>query len=304
MLLALLAFGCTDDTSTTDTDPTASTADTGPVLVTDLFPQTMVSPVDILLVIDPRWSAIAPSLLEAAFEPTWDLLLVADPSWQIGVLDATEIGSKTGLITKIWGTWPPPRGAFDLGAPGSAEPRFREITYTALELRREAQNNEDFLRSGASLYVVYMGAAADGSTADPINQEGFDEWLGALVPSSERHLAAITDSAHVDYWQERVIDASVFEVGGLNRAIKNAVLEATGLETSFQLSEDPEEPPQTVEVIYREHATIYELEEDYTFDAGSRTISFIRDVPRPSSTVRVIYAPEGSGAAPTATDAE
>jgi hypothetical protein len=285
MLVAAWLVGCNGDKDTTPTDHSATTEDTGPTEVVDLFTQSMITPVDILWVLD--GDAGLSGDLTDAIEPMWETLLLADPSWQMGVLDANATGARYALISKIWSTWPPPNNAFAIGAP-TASARFDETVYSALELREASPSNKDFLRSGASLYTIYVAGSEDASNEETISRRDFLAWYEGLREDS--HIAVITDRDGRRYWEDRTVRASMFEVGNNEKVqIREALLEAIGLETSFTLTSSPLAPPESVEVIYRDHADVYELETDYAFDPASNTLSFKKVIPPPDSIVRVIY---------------
>lgn len=288
-----LLLGCSGDdtTPTTDSSTTpAHTGDSGPALVTDLFPQDMVTPVDILWVLDGDFDLTGE--LAEAIDPMWEVLLLADPSWQMGVLDARAGGSRYALITRVWSTWPPPANAWSLPSSSQAA-RFDETVYSALELRGTEQLNKDFLRSGAALYTIYVTEAEDASNTETISRRNFLEWYAGL--SVNARIGVITTGDGRSYWRDRTVgEASMFEVGSEKAAVRGALLEATGLETSFVLSEEPLSAPESVEVIYRDHATEYALDEDYTYDGSTRTLSFKRVIPPPDSIVRVVYEPASS----------
>ncbi len=268
-------------------DGTPTTTDSGPDLVHETFTQTQISPVDILWVLDGQSGAT--QALDTAMEPMWEQLLLTDPSWQMGVLDAGLTTNRYALIEATWFTWPPPNGAFGVTG-GGGSPRFDETVYSALELRGESVNNKDFLRAGASLYTIYVTDREDTSDTSVISAREFLDWYGGL--SSNARIAVITSGSARNYWEDEVVGASLFESGSdaaIEKAVRGAVLEAIGLETSFQLQGEPSEPPATVEVVYRAHADVYELDKEYTYDVRSRTISFKRVIPPPNSVVRVTY---------------
>lgn len=293
MLVAAWWLGCSGDKDTTVPDHTGTTEDTGPEQVTELFPQDMISPVDILWVLDGTWDFT--DGLSDAIDPMWEVLLLADPSWQMGVLDATASGSRYALLTKQWSTWPPPNNAFSV-SNGTLAPRFDETLYSALELRGTNVANKDFLRSGASLYTIYVtDADEDASATDTITRRDFLSWYEGL--REDARIAVITDAGNQRYWKDRTVGASTFVAGNNEKVVvRDAILEAVGLQTKFVLEHEPMEPPTTVEVIYRDHATEYELDTDYAYDPVSREIAFKKVIPPPDSVVRVrfLVAPETS----------
>jgi hypothetical protein len=297
MVIATWLLGCNGDDTTTPPEHSTPIEDTGPELVTDLFAQDMITPVDILWVLDRDFDLVGN--LPDAIDPMWEVLLLADPSWQMGVLDASAGGNRYALLTKVWGSWPPPNGAFTVGTPAEAA-RFDETVYSALALRSNAPENKEFRRSGASLYTVYVTEAEDASDREVVSVRDFADWYASL--SSTARIGVITSSDGRNYWRDRTVGASIFEVGSEKAAVRGAILEAIGLEVTFELTNTPSEPPREVEVIYRDHATIYELDQDYTWSAPDNTISFKRVIPPPDSTVRVIYALDGATPAPTTAD--
>jgi hypothetical protein len=296
MLVATWLVGCNGDKETTPDHSTPPVVDTGPTAVTDLFDQTMVSPVDILWVLDGDFDAVDD--IEAEIEPVWETLLLTDPSWQMGVLDGTLDGAKFGLLEAKWDTWPPPSGAFTVPA-GSREPHFEEAVYAALQLRASAPQNKDFQRSGASIYTIYVTNSEDESDRELITSRDFADWYAGI--SSDARIAVITSGPSRNYWRDRTVGASLFELGAIRVAIRAAILEATGLEVTFALSQKPLDPPKSVEVIYRDHATEYFLDdgrppEDYTYNPVDNSITFRRVVPPPSSIIRIRYEVENEDA--------
>jgi hypothetical protein len=166
--------------------------------------------------------------------------------------------------------------------------------YSALELRGGEPQNDDFLRSGAALYTIYVTEAEDASNNDTISRRDFVDWYAGLSVSAR--IGVITSGEGRSYWRDRTVGgASMFELGSEKAAVRGALLEATGLETRFVLSEEPLSVPESVEVIYRDHATEYALEEDFTYDAATRSLTFKRVIPPPDSIVRVVYEPASSG---------
>src|SRR5688500_20290881 len=82
--------GCgSNDKDKDDAVDTDEPVDTAEPLVEDVFVQDLLSPIDILWVVDPGWEKGMDDLEEEALEGAWETLLLADPSWRIGVIDAT-----------------------------------------------------------------------------------------------------------------------------------------------------------------------------------------------------------------------
>lgn len=271
-----------------DCGTTTTTTDTGPDYVSDLFEQTQVSPVDVLWVLDGH-SEVTKDLT-ALVDPMWEVMLLADPDWKMGVLDATVTNNNFALLSAKWFTWPPPANAFRVST-GSADPRLRQVVYSAFELRGQTPQNKDFLRSGSHLYVLYVTDRADASDNEVVNERDYVQWLEDNV--TDPRVGVITDSDHRRDYEDLVLGGgSVFLDRDPAAAVRGALLEAIGLETSFTLTREPLDPPDSVEVIYRNHADVYTLDRDYTWDRPSRTLTFKRVIPPPGSVVRVTYVEE------------
>ncbi|MEZ4235859.1 MAG: hypothetical protein R3F59_06790 [Myxococcota bacterium] len=287
-----LALGCNGDKDTTtgDTAPT----DTGPTEVVDLLPQTVVEAVDILFVLDATWADGLAALDENVLDHGFETLLLADPNWRVAMIDPAAAGNSFGVLGPKFETWPFPQDPF--GLPTHAgESKVRQAIYTALELRKELEQNSTFLRGDSDLYVIVFtdGKDATDDVSDGISQRDFAQWLQALKPDNQVRLGAITTPERAEYWGNHTVgDGLVFEVGSFRRALEEQFREAIDQKVTFQLNYTPTEPPATADVIYRNHRTVYELEQDYTYDDLTNTITFIDVVPRVESVVRVIYETE------------
>ncbi len=305
MWLALAVLGCNGDkTETTDTDPgTPHTGRTGSGIeeVTDLFEQDLVDDVDILWVVDADWDEGMDGI-DAGLDLIEETLLLNDVDWRMGVLDSTDQNQQFGLIGTKWQAYPTPNGAFVLGFPGP-ESKVYEGVYTAFELRKDNEANEEFLRSSAELYVLVVTDRNDDSRTGDLDTKDWKDWFSVLEPSNARRLGVVTVSSKVPYWEERAVDASVrTSATNLPKVLDEMILEAIRLETSFTLSQVPSVVPPTIEVIYKDHPTVYNLDQDYTYDAATNTITFKRVRPPDTSIVRVKY-PVGGIPTPTETGA-
>lgn len=284
VLLPLLVLAaCGGDSEPTDT---GDTVDSGPRAYTDVFEQTLLSPVDILWVIDSSWQKGTDDLTSELLNNSFETLLLADPSWRIGVLDSAARGSSFGLIRGTFETFPYPPAVFNLPDPAE-DSKPRDAIYTALDLRLEQPQNKEFLRSDAHLYVLVYTDKEDASTE--IDKDTFDQWLRDLQPSNSKRLSALTTPERSGYWADRTVDGQVVEAGALRPAIERAFREAMGQRISFTLTYAPLEPPQTVSVIIREHAKEYVAETDFTYDADARTLTFDELVPPPGAQIVVEY---------------
>jgi hypothetical protein len=282
---------CSDgDGTPTDTAPT----DPGPVEVTDLLPQTVHDPVEILFVLDPGWEEGLLELTQQVLDNGFETLLLADPAWRVAMLDATASGNSFGLLGPKFETWPFPTNVFQVpGASGT--PKVREAIYTALELRKEQESNVGFLRAESDLYILVFTNREDATDNidDGITKRAFEDWLDGFEGSNSVRIGALTTSQREDYWKERAYGGGeVFVGASIRRGLEVLLRDAIGQKTVFTLNYTPTEIPAVIDVIYRDHRTEYLVEQDYLYDPETRQISFIDVVPRVDSVVRVIYETE------------
>jgi hypothetical protein len=291
LALALVACGNNDEDKATDTD-TDEPADTDLPYVEDVFPQELISPVDILWVVDPGWSE-GMDQLEEALDKGYETLLLADPDWQFGVLDATvePQTSNFGLIGAKFQTWPPPPTAFDFGAP-DGPPRVRDTLYAALEQRRDHDRNADFLRSDAHLYVLVYTDQEDRSADADLTRVEWRSWFEGLQPSESKRLGALVDDEVRGYWDDQLVgDATVTvatKPNDFKKGVPAVLREAMGQRTEFVLTQLPTAPIAEVKVVYREHKQVFE-EGEYTFSTSRNAIIFEDYVPPVGSEVHVTY---------------
>ncbi len=275
-----------------DPADTGVAPDSGPVDFVDVIRQELITPVDILWVIDSSWADGKTELQDQELmNSTFETLLLADPSWRMGILDSAASNLSFGLIRDKFETWPYPAGAFDL--PNSSNPpKTRDAIYTALDLRLEQPQNKEFIRSNAHLYVLVF-TDEDDDASEEITENAFQEWLRDFQPSNSKRLSVITVSDKRDYWAEQTVGGIVYTVGtNFEKAIDTMFLDAMGQRTTFPLSYVPVEPPAVVTVVYREHGTDYTIDLDYQYDAEANTISFDKVVPPPGAEIRVAYQTE------------
>lgn len=292
LALALVACGNDDDTATdTDTD-TQEPVDTDSPLVEDVFPQDLITPVDILWLVDPGWEE-GMANLEEAIDEGYETLLLADPDWRFGLLDATidPQTSQFGLIGSKYETWPPPSSAFDFGAP-DGPPRVRDTLYAALELRRDHEQNVEFLRSDAHLYVLVYTDREDASADAELTRPEWRTWFEALQPSDSKRLGALVHDDVRGYWDNQLVgDATVYTAnkpGDFRKGVPAMLREAMGQRTEFTLTHLPTAPIAEVKVVYREHQQIFE-EGEYSFSTSTNAIVFEDFVPPVGSEVHVSY---------------
>ncbi|MEQ1501963.1 MAG: hypothetical protein ABMB14_07015 [Myxococcota bacterium] len=277
-----------DDTTTDGPQPT----DTGPTAFTDRIPQELNSPIDIVWVLDNSWNDGMDAFDDPTLESTFELLLLADPDWRMGILDATATGSQFGMLRDKFETWPIPSTAFQLPNT-SGQPRMREALYTALELRRDVSQNQDFVRSDSDLYVIMYSNHEDASDDDTITRADFDTWLAAYEPSNREALGAVTTTETADYWRDRTLGGgTVVTAGSFKKALESIVYAAMGQKSTFTLTHTPTEPPALAWIEYRDHHDEYVLDVDYTYDAAANAITFTEIVPRADSDVVVTYQTE------------
>lgn len=285
LFLPLTVLGaCSGNDVPDDTgDPPAPA---GPVEYTDVFAQELITPVDILWVIDGGWVSGIQALDDDLLDDTFETLLLADPSWKMGVLDSAARGPAFGTLLGSFETWPPPPFIFDLDQPDDSS-RPRDAIYNALDLRLEATQNKDFIRSNAHLYIMVYTDRADAS--DEIEEDEFQQWLTDFQPSDSKRMSVITVADQQDYWADQAQGGIVYDVGSFEKAINTVYRDAIGQRTTFTLSYAPIEPPVLASIVFREHATEYLLDIDYEYDPTAHTISFLKAVPPPDSEVHVTY---------------
>jgi hypothetical protein len=276
-----------DDTTTPTTEPT--TDDTGLELVEDVFLQELITPVDILWVVDPGWDDGMEAFAEA-IENGYETLLVTDASWRFGVLDASTDPTSQGfgLIGAKFETYPPPANAFELGT-ADGPPHVRDVVYAALQQRLEHQANVEFLRPEAHLYVLAFTDEEDASADVAVKSSAaWHAWFEALQPSESKRLGAITEQEVANYWNTHAVGASVFQAGSFRAGIPAQLRDAIGQRIEFTLSQVPSGPLAKVSVVYREREEIF-VEPAFTFSNTRNSISFTDYVPPPDSEIRVSY---------------
>ncbi len=290
--------------------PTADSGDTGPTYidpyVEDGVPQASHAEVDVLFVIDNSCS----------MQEEQDALIAASPLF-IDTLSATGIDYDLGVVTtdmdngshsgrlrsamgQLWvdGSEVDPVATFaemaNQGVTGSAIEQGLEAAYTALELLGDSYN-AGFLRETSALRIVVMTDERDQSTT--ITTETFVTWLqglAALRPAV--HVDAIVTPTGFDAGTAYIDVAD--QMGGTTWDIETADfvhimdtlgLASTGLTTTFCLSESPD--PATLEVTVDQQGVVlqFDLDDDYTYDAGDNCISFVEYVPDLGAVVHLHY---------------
>lgn len=266
----------------------------GATQVTDEIPQTLTTPVDILVVLDGSWDGLFNGLElndNAALDNGFQALLLADPNWRIGILDSTTSGQAFGIIRLKFETFPYPSAAFRAPNP-SGPPESRQAVYTALQLRGELAANADFIRPDAHLYVMVLTDNEDASDddADAVTRPAFKSWFDDFTPSKSKRLGVYTTAAHADYWKERTLGGgTVFSGTSWLKGMETMFLDAIGQKKEFPLKYTPREVPETVQVLYRDHTTDYVIDDDYTYDAETNAITFLTEVPPVKSSVLITY---------------
>lgn len=298
--LTLIALvGCAGQGTDTQTETT-------PVpdpYFTDTFPQTLITPIDVVWVVDPGWDEALQALDDVLMDEAFHLYLMADPSWRLGLLDASETGTKFGMLQAILETWPRTNPINSIHGDARIAPRYREALYTAFNLRVAEGDNEDFLRSDANLYVVYMGARPDASSDENITLDAFESWFADLRPSDTKRLSILTDPAGAPYWEPQVYgDGALFVAGSFRDQILEVFLHSMGQRVTFELTRQAVEAPLVATVTYREQRVDYAIDRDFTYDAVTNSITFLGFIPPPDSSVEVRYIPEGGVTTSTATD--
>ncbi|HHO49516.1 MAG TPA: hypothetical protein ENK18_01285 [Deltaproteobacteria bacterium] len=286
MVLALALAACTHE----DDNPTSPTGDTGEDLrVEDVFVQTILDPVDILWVLDPTWPDGTDALKEA-MEVGYTTLLMADPSWRIGVM-SSDAGTQQnrGLIRGVHETWPAQPGAYDV--LGSGPSKVRLGIKTAFDDRWS--RNQDFLRPEADLYIIVATNKPDQTTDNDLTNDDFLAWLRDLEHTQSTRISAITISAPnvYNHWADLAAETGgvVFSVGSFQRGIETLFLDAIGQKKEFVLSEIPAERPEEVTVVYREHPTLYTIDDDFEYIASTNSIRFLGEAPRVDAQIRIAY---------------
>lgn len=299
MWLALVVIGCSGTDGSTHSTPPVPTGDTGPQTstITDLFQQQLVKEVDILWVIDTGWGT-GLDALDPALDRIDQTLLLNDVDWRMGVLDSTEGGPEWGLIGAKWDTWPSPSNAFRFGPTGPGS-RVRQTLYVALEAKKNEPQNDGFLRSSAELYTLVVTDGVDESSTEEVTDAQWNKWYTTLEPSASTRMGVVTVLDQESYWEGLAVNASVRSGAGLDKILDEMILEAIHLKTSFQLTRTPTRPPRKVEVIYRDHATVYHLNRDYEYDDATRTIAFRTIRPPDTSLIRVTYDVDPTATVPT-----
>lgn len=299
LIISLAVAACNGGPVTETTDTTQTTPDPQ---VTDTFPQTLITPVDVLWVVDSGWAEAQEALNNDLIDDAMHLYLLADPSWRVGVLDAGAEGPEFGVIRGVTETWPRtnPLSVLPDDARGSA--RYREAVYTAFETLGSEGANAEFLRSDAHLYIVYMGARQDSSDDVTLPIEYFESWLTDLPPSDSKRISILTDTGSAPYWEPQVFGGgNMFVAGSFRDAVLAMFLDSMGQRVTFTLTQPALEAPTVATVIYREQRTDYAIDLDYTYDPVTNSITFTSVVPPPDSTIEVTYIPaSGVGTTPTA----
>lgn len=284
LLVLLTCIGCNGKDKDATVDPPVQS---GPDDVVDTFTQTLISPIDILWAVDGGWQEGVDSLKDLEiFESALETVLIADPSWRMGVTSTNTTGGLFGIIGTKWDTYPPPSNAFAM-PPSSSAPRVRDALYSALEERKELPQNAEFIRSDAHLYVIVY--TDDEDTSSEVGSSDFNDWFDDFEPSKSKRLSVITSSDRKSYWEEKVIDGIVEDVGSFRKALENVLYDAMGQRTEFTLTREPKKIPEEITYIHREQETTLELGEDYTFDEDTLVISLMELIPQSGSQIVVEY---------------
>ncbi|MCA9492016.1 MAG: hypothetical protein KC621_18915 [Myxococcales bacterium] len=284
-----LAIGCSGTDGSTHSAVPVPTADTGPYvdMVTDLFTQELVNEVDILWMVDSDWNT-GNSALGPGMDRIDETLLLNDVSWRMGVIDTTASGIDWGVIGAKWQTWPTPNNVFRFGPSGPGS-RVRQTLFTAFDLKKDNPENEDFLRSTADLYVLVVTDRRDESSVSGVSDDQWNDWFAALEPSEEKRMGVVTVATEEKYWKKLAVNADVRYGAALDRIYDEMILDAIHLKTTFQLTQTPTKPPRKVEVIHRDHATVYRIDRDYTWDSETNSFTFRTVRPPDESIIRVTY---------------
>ena len=181
-----------------------------------------------------------------------------------------------------------PGNVFRFGPSGPGS-RVRQTLFTTFGVKKDHPENEDFLRSSADLYVLVVTDRRDESSAGGVSDAQWNEWFTTLEPSEQKRMGVVTVAAEEKYWKKLAVDADVRYGAGLDKIYDDMILDAIHLKTTFQLSQVPLKPPKKVEVIYRDHATVYRLDRDYTWDTETNSFTFRTVRPPDTSIIRVTY---------------
>lgn len=281
-------------------DDAQDDTDTDLPWIIDEIPQTTLEKVDIAWLVDPEWEAGVENIADVRIAGA-EVLLLADTDWQQGTINVTggPLSQDWGKFSQRWTGYPPPPNAWDVLPPGQplTDARHRDALYTALELKSAVQQNEDFVRPDAHLYVIVLGDRTDLSTDEPITYDAFVTWMQGLPSDSKRLGAIVGIDAAAEYFTTLSEDLGggglIYQVGSFEQAIQDQMRQSIQQRSDFPLSEFPSEPPRAITVDVRTELFEFELDSDYLYDAEANTISFNAYVPPVGAKVIVKYLPVG-----------
>jgi hypothetical protein len=295
MWVVLSVLGC--EGGGDGTEDTNDGTDTDLPWIDDVIAQTTYEKVDIAWLIDPEWDEGVTHLNEVVQDGA-EVLLLADADWTQGVINVSSpaSGPNFGLFARRWQSYPPPPNPYTVGQ-AFEDPKHRGAAYTALDLKAQVPQNEDFVRSDAHLYLIVLGDRVDATPDELITRPAFLDWLDGL-PSDSKRLGAIVGIDEVKaYFETLSADVGpgglVYQVGSFSQAIQDQMRTAINQRSSFPLSQIPSEPPRHVTVDVRNEETEYDLDTDYLYNAVLNEITFLEYVPPVGSQVLVRYLPVG-----------
>ncbi len=279
---------------------------------TDRFIQTPPTVIDVLFVIDDSGSMLdEQDELAANFPSFFQWFQGSGVDYHVGVTSTDmDNPAKMGRLSSAAGLlWidpdtPSADSVFSsmalLGTNGTGNEAGIGAAYSALELRKDGYN-AGFIRDGGSLQVINVSDEQDHTTA--ITKNEFAQYLLGLEASKEDvgYSSIVTppgvfgingETPGTDYlWVTSQVGGQYFDIREQDwSSLLDALgMEALGLKREFFLSQVP--VVDTIEVTVRDDDVTWSFlpDEDWTYDEGRNSVTFLSFVPDPYAEVLIDY---------------
>ncbi len=278
----------------------------------------LATEVDVLWVIDDSCSMEDDQAsLVSAFPSFMNFFIDIGLDYHIGVL-STDMAAEDGQgkLQEAEGyrwidpTFPDPIPFFQfmatLGTAGSGDEMARAPVYSAVATQTEW--NAGFFRDTSILSTIVISDEDDSSDLVGLPTADFVSWYRTAIkpdpelaiystivgPTPDGCATAVPGTQHVD---------ATNQIGGLTWSIcdnrwdellEELAIQSAGLKREFYLTQTP--IPETLDVEVEEDGAFvaFDLDQDYTYDPGRNSITFLEYVPQPNAEIRIAYAVAGS----------
>ena len=181
-----------------------------------------------------------------------------------------------------------------LGIGGRYPERGLGGTYLALEEKRDTANI-GFYRDDAAIHTIIISDEPDYTENHVITQPEYEDWYSGLKrDNDDRTFSAIIDQSRGDRYAD-----TARHVGGIvwdlrserwDEVLERLGLQAAGLKREYFLSRLPS--PGTIEVAVFTPEGVelsFDEDDDWTYEEGRNSITFIEYVPEALSRVEITY---------------